>query len=246
MSAWEGLTPPYATIVVDPPWPYDDKPLGYQRERQKTKFLPYSTMTMQDIKTLPVDQLAAPGAHLYLWTTQRYLWDAKTIATWCWGWRIQSVLTWCKEPMGIGGGGAFTPTTEFMLFGRRPVGALIREAREARGWGRAQVHRAVRGGHPTGIVYRWEADDCYPTPDDWTKLREVLPRLYDLPDLPPDPVKTDTTWWQWKRGGNSEKPAAALDLVERVSPGPRVELFARRQRLGWDSWGHGFEWDGAA
>lgn len=31
------------------------------------------------------------------------------------------------------------------------------------------------------------------------------------------------------------------DLVERVSPGPYVELFARSPRLGWDSWGKGYE-----
>lgn len=26
-------------------------------------------------------------------------------------------------------------------------------------------------------------------------------------------------------------------MVERVSPGPYVELFARRARFGWDYWG---------
>jgi N6-adenosine-specific RNA methylase IME4 len=33
---------------------------------------------------------------------------------------------------------------------------------------------------------------------------------------------------------HSEKPDAFLDLVERVSPGPYAELFARRARLGWE------------
>ena len=37
---------------------------------------------------------------------------------------------------------------------------------------------------------------------------------------------------------NSAKPDAALDLIESVSPGPYLELFARRQRLGWDTWGN--------
>jgi len=37
---------------------------------------------------------------------------------------------------------------------------------------------------------------------------------------------------------HSAKPEAFLDLVERVSPGPRLELFARTQRLGWDTWGN--------
>jgi len=27
-------------------------------------------------------------------------------------------------------------------------------------------------------------------------------------------------------------------VVEQVSPGPYVELFARRHRLGWDVWGN--------
>lgn len=37
---------------------------------------------------------------------------------------------------------------------------------------------------------------------------------------------------------HSAKPEAFLDLVEQVSPGPYLELFARRQRLGWDTWGN--------
>lgn len=38
--------------------------------------------------------------------------------------------------------------------------------------------------------------------------------------------------------GHSAKPDAFLDLVEQVSPGPYVELFARRARFGWDYWGN--------
>lgn len=37
---------------------------------------------------------------------------------------------------------------------------------------------------------------------------------------------------------HSQKPEVFLDLVERVSPGPYLELFARRNRLGWDTWGN--------
>jgi N6-adenosine-specific RNA methylase IME4 len=50
--------------------------------------------------------------------------------------------------------------------------------------------------------------------------------------------RLDTTWFQWPRGVHSAKPEAFLDLVERVSPEPRLEMFARRQRLGWDTWGN--------
>ena len=50
--------------------------------------------------------------------------------------------------------------------------------------------------------------------------------------------RIDTTWWLWPRGRHSAKPDAFLDMVEQVSPGPRVELFARRARFGWDYWGN--------
>ena len=52
--------------------------------------------------------------------------------------------------------------------------------------------------------------------------------------------RVDSTWFRWPRmdRAHSRKPDAFLDLVERVSPAPRLEMFARRQRLGWDTWGN--------
>jgi N6-adenosine-specific RNA methylase IME4 len=50
--------------------------------------------------------------------------------------------------------------------------------------------------------------------------------------------RQESVWFNWPRTGtHSKKPEAFLDLVEQVSPGPYLELFARRQRLGWDTWG---------
>jgi N6-adenosine-specific RNA methylase IME4 len=40
-----------------------------------------------------------------------------------------------------------------------------------------------------------------------------------------------------KRGKHSAKPQEFFDLVERASPGPRLEMFARKQRSGWTVWG---------
>lgn len=45
------------------------------------------------------------------------------------------------------------------------------------------------------------------------------------------------TYFDWPKGEHSAKPDAFYDLVESVSPEPRVELFARRARFGWDYWG---------
>lgn len=46
-----------------------------------------------------------------------------------------------------------------------------------------------------------------------------------------------SSWFVWPRAEHSRKPDAFYDLVEQVSPGPYVELFARRARFGWDYWG---------
>lgn len=40
------------------------------------------------------------------------------------------------------------------------------------------------------------------------------------------------------KGRHSEKPDCFMDMVERVSPGPYLELFSRRARFGWDTWGN--------
>ena len=48
---------------------------------------------------------------------------------------------------------------------------------------------------------------------------------------------TGGTWFSWPRGRHSEKPAAFYDLVECVSPAPRLDMFARAARLGWTVWG---------
>jgi N6-adenosine-specific RNA methylase IME4 len=46
------------------------------------------------------------------------------------------------------------------------------------------------------------------------------------------------SWLEAPRGRHSEKPDAVRALIERPSPGPRLELFARRRTTGWYSWGH--------
>lgn len=185
MTPFAELSPPYSTIVADPPWHYDaawnggsDRTDGHAVSDSRLSF-PYSTMTVDDIARLPVEDIAAEDAHLYLWTTNRYLRSVYDVCE-AWGFRPVQMLVWCKPPMGLGPGGAFSITTEFVLFARR--GSL-----------------------------------------------KPLERV-------------DSTWWLWPRkGGHSAKPDAFMDLVERVSPGPYVELFCRRPRFGWDSWGYGYE-----
>lgn len=40
------------------------------------------------------------------------------------------------------------------------------------------------------------------------------------------------------RGRHSEKPAAFYDMVETMSPGPYLDVFARRHRFNWDVYGN--------
>lgn len=169
----------YPTIVADPPWHYDRIGGNYSwrqgRPSGEAMPLPYDTMTLGQIADVPVRQLAAKDAHLYLWVTQKYLRDAYWISE-AWGFNVSCVLVWCKRPTGFNVGGTYMSTTEFVLFCRR--GSL--------------------------------------------KAKQRVERQ----------------WFEWSRGEHSAKPEAFLDLVEQVSPGPYLELFARRQRLGWDTWGN--------
>ena len=251
----------YRTIVADPPWPYEEGFQGWGRGR---RVLPYSSMPLAEIAALPVDEFAAPGCHLYVWTTNRYLPDAVSIVE-RWGFSYTATLVWCKPPGPKGRGGRFATNVEFVVHAAtheykpprrvRRAGALIRSAREQAGLTRAEVFHRVRGGKKTGIVNNWELDISLPNEEDWAKLQQLLPALAGVqrPDVPAAPSRNsepyfrhETAWWQWPVAGHSVKPEAFLDIVEAVSPEPRLEMFSRRARLGWDTWGdealHGTGW----
>jgi hypothetical protein len=46
------------------------------------------------------------------------------------------------------------------------------------------------------------------------------------------------SWIAAPRGRHSEKPGAIHELIERASPGPRLEIYARQITRGWFAWGH--------
>lgn len=57
--------------------------------------------------------------------------------------------------------------------------------------------------------------------------------------MPVGKQRIDTTWWEVKRPmKHSQKPEQFQDIIETQSDGPRIELFARRTRPGWDVWGN--------
>jgi N6-adenosine-specific RNA methylase IME4 len=66
----------------------------------------------------------------------------------------------------------------------------------------------------------------------------LIARRGDIGFTGPRNVRSVQRWSQPRNadGGkvHSAKPDGALDLIEQVSPGPYIELFARRARFGWD------------
>lgn len=110
----------YKTIVIDPPWKYGKWGKANLKSRPNSieYDLPYDYMTIDEIKGLPIKNLADENCELYLWTTQKYLPTAFDVLS-TWGFKYCQTLTWCKTPRGTGQGGVYCPTTEFILLGRR-------------------------------------------------------------------------------------------------------------------------------
>lgn len=87
----------YPTIVLDPPWDWGDEGDCDQFGRARPT---YATMSIDEIATLPVGDLATPNAHLYLWITNRSLPKGFGLLT-GWGFRYVTCLTWCKTASSL-------------------------------------------------------------------------------------------------------------------------------------------------
>jgi N6-adenosine-specific RNA methylase IME4 len=150
-------------IVVDPPWPI----LG--------SILPYEAIELDELKGLPIRELAAERCHLHLWTLPNpYHFAAYEIIR-HWGFRVVSEFVWCKTQLGKG--------------------------------------HYWRMSHEILLTAVRSEDDRF----DDQSLR---------------------SWIEAPRGHHSEKPDVVRELIERASPGPRLELFARNPVPGWLTWGH--------
>lgn len=119
----------YRTIVADPPWHVGRGPEWSSNGASRP--LTYPTMSLKEIKALPVKDLADNDAHLYIWTINAYIEQTYDLAR-AWGFRPSTLLTWCKAPHGIGLGGTFSLTTEHVLFSRR--GSLKAQTRVDSTW----------------------------------------------------------------------------------------------------------------
>lgn len=158
----------FRCVYADPPWQY-----GNQQTRASTDNH-YGTMTLDEICQEPVASVAADDAHLHLWTTNAFLFDAKRVME-AWGFEYRSCFVWVKPQMGIGN--YWRVSHEFLLLGIR--------------------------GKATNFL----AND-------------------------------EKSWAECERTKHSRKPYDIRRKVERVSPGPYLEMYGREQVPGWTVYGN--------
>lgn len=173
----------YNTIYADPPWQFQNRTGKVAPEHKR--LTRYETMTLEDIKALPVADIAGDKAHLYLWVPNALLPAGLEVMD-AWGFEYKSNIVWEKVrkdggPDGRGVGFYFRNVTELLLFGIKKKSAPNRTLAPAR----SQVN-----------------------------LLRTMKREH------------------------SRKPDEMVTLIEACSQEPRIELFARGVRPGWDMWGN--------
>lgn len=171
----------YRTILADPPWQFRNRTGKVAPEHKRLNR--YPTMSLAEIKMLPVQEVADDNCHLYLWVPNALLVEGLEVMK-AWGFQYKTNIIWEKirndgAPDGRGVGFYFRNVTEILLFGVK--GKNVRTLSP----GRSQVN-LIR-----------------------SKKRE-----------------------------HSRKPDEVIDLIERCSEGPYLELFARGVREGWTMWGN--------
>lgn len=115
----ESVKGTYGTILADPPWRFLNRTGKMAPEHRR--LLRYQTLSFQEIKEMPVSDVAAPQSHLYLWTPNALLAEALDTMK-AWGFEYKTNLVWFKVrkdggPDGRGVGFYFRNVTELVLFG---------------------------------------------------------------------------------------------------------------------------------
>lgn len=111
----------FSTILADPPWQFQNRTGKMAPEHKRLSR--YATLTLDDIKAIPVANVAAPASHLYLWVPNALLAEGLAVLQ-AWGFTYKSNIVWHKirkdgGPDGRGVGFYFRNVTELVLFGVR-------------------------------------------------------------------------------------------------------------------------------
>jgi N6-adenosine-specific RNA methylase IME4 len=111
----------FGTILADPPWRFINRTGKVAPEHKR--LARYDTMTIAEIKALPVRDVAADKSHLYLWAPNALVPGAFDVMD-AWGFTYKSMIVWHKVRKdggsdGRGVGFYFRNVTEVVLFGVR-------------------------------------------------------------------------------------------------------------------------------
>jgi len=111
----------FGTILADPPWRFLNSTGKVAPEHKR--LARYSTMTLEEIKELPVAMYAAEPSNLYLWVPNALLPEGLEVMR-AWGFHYKANFVWHKirkdgGPDGRGVGFYFRNVTEIILFGTR-------------------------------------------------------------------------------------------------------------------------------
>jgi N6-adenosine-specific RNA methylase IME4 len=111
----------FKTILADPPWQFKNRTGKIAPEHKRLSR--YSTLTLQQIKEIPISIATAESCHLYLWVPNALLKEGLEVMR-AWGFEYKTNIIWHKirkdgGPDGRGVGFYFRNTTELILFGIR-------------------------------------------------------------------------------------------------------------------------------
>lgn len=109
----------YRTVLADPPWRFANRTGKVAPEHKRLGR--YATMDLDQIKEMPVADVCADDAHLYLWVPNALLAEGLAVMR-EWGFRCVTNIVWAKRrrdggPDGRGVWFYFRNVTELILFG---------------------------------------------------------------------------------------------------------------------------------
>jgi N6-adenosine-specific RNA methylase IME4 len=204
------IVAPAKVIVADPPWAFRDR-LGARGAAAN-----YPVMDLLDICRFRLPR-REPDSYLFLWRVAAMQRESLDVCG-AWGYRPVSELVWRKTlPCGrCDSSGAVVVVARGGKRGNARAPSSAIRCPDCDGTGRKiafGLGHHVRAAHETCII----AVHGNPKP-----LVHDIRSTFDAP-----------------LGEHSAKPEEFFKIVERFSAGPYVELFARKKRVGWISYGHG-------
>ena len=152
---------------------------------------------------------------------------------------------WNIEQVGGRGASRHYPLMTLNQIKSLPVGSLAQDNAHLWLW---VTNATLRHGYDVAEAWGFTVR----SPLTWVKFRLGLGNylrnatehlLFATKGRGPVEFRSQPTWLNAPVQDHSHKPEEQFAIIERCSPGPYLELFARRPRPGWDVWGDEVEAD---